>query len=47
LALQQKVDAVKESRRQEMIDDDDFDVEDLADMKSVGDTVDVDDLDEE
>lgn len=47
LALQQKVDAVKESRRQEMIDDDDFDVEDLADMKSVGDTVDVDDSDEE
>jgi DNA-directed RNA polymerase subunit beta' len=47
LALQQKVDAVKESRRQEMIDDDDFDVEDLADMKSVGDTVDVDESDED
>jgi DNA-directed RNA polymerase subunit beta' len=47
LKLQQKVDAVKESRRQEMIDDDDFDVEDLADMKSVGDSVDVDDSDED
>ena len=48
LALQQKVDAVKESRRQEMIDDDDFDIEELGDMKSVGDAVDVDDsFDEE
>jgi DNA-directed RNA polymerase subunit beta' len=43
LALQQKVDAVKESRHQEMIDDDDFDIEELGDMKSVGDAVDVDD----
>ena len=47
LALQQKVDAVKESRRQEMIDDDDFDVEDVGDMKSVGDAVDVDDFADE
>ena len=44
LALQQKVNAVKEARRQEMIDDDDdFDVEDLGNMKSAGDAVEVDD----
>jgi len=47
LRLQQRVDAVKASRHQEMISDDEFDVEDLADMKSVGDTVDVDDSDED
>ncbi|MGH0051944.1 MAG: DNA-directed RNA polymerase subunit beta' [Sphaerochaetaceae bacterium] len=47
LRLQQRVDAVKASRHQEMVSDDEFDVEDLADMKSVGDTVDVDDSDEE
>ncbi|MGE4454888.1 MAG: DNA-directed RNA polymerase subunit beta' [Sphaerochaeta sp.] len=47
LRLQQRVDAVKASRHQEMIGDDEFDVEDLADMKSVGDTVDVDDSDED
>jgi DNA-directed RNA polymerase subunit beta' len=47
LKLQQRVDAVKASRHQEMIADDEFDVEDLADMKSVGDTVDVDDSDED
>jgi len=41
LVLQQKVDAVKEARRQEMIDDDDFDVEDLGNMKSAGDAVEV------
>jgi DNA-directed RNA polymerase subunit beta' len=43
LALQQKVDAVKQARRQEMIDDDDYDVEDLGNMKSAGDAVEVDD----
>jgi len=43
LVLQQKVDAVKQARRQEMIDDDDFDVEDLGNMKSAGDAVEVDD----
>ena len=47
LKLQQRVDAVKASRHQEMVADDEFDVEDLADMKSVGDTVDVDDSDED
>ena len=45
LALQQKVDAVKERRRQEMIEDDDLDYEDIAEMRSVGD--DSDDFDED
>ena len=42
LVLQQKVDAVKQARHQELIDDDDFDVEDLGNMKSAGDAVEVD-----
>ena len=45
LALQQKVDAVKERRRQEMIEDDDLDYEDIAEMRSVSD--DSDDNDED
>ncbi|MGI5908980.1 MAG: DNA-directed RNA polymerase subunit beta' [Sphaerochaetaceae bacterium] len=41
--LREKVESVMDARRQEVIDDDDFDIEDIADMTTEGEAVEVDD----